>query len=212
MIKKTLLFVIGLTVLVLSNSGCALTPINAPTGIDTNEYSTFILTEGNVHFSFEFPIDYKIIKYDTHGWTFIGLVRSQLEKEWIDSDIRVTIYPSGSWLGSTDAHSALMNLMKFISSIGVYSDFKVRKWDLVDIAGYQGERCRYLYHCPKLFFILEDTDAEPKFKLPTNLHGESVAFSLDGFICEIIMRSIKEVANNDKVIFQHIIDTFKIIE
>lgn len=177
-----------------------------------SSYKRFILREGDAHFSFDYPRNYEELVNDVvAGWATVSFDRELVEEDWIieDSYFSVDVYEAGR-IGNPDAEAALESDITRIATHEYYSDFEILDRSSVSIAGVQGEQCVFSY-CYRE--AIPDVDDEgPFLKLPVIMIVRCVYFDYNGFIWEIWLQSTEGFAEEDKAHFEHILETFTILD
>ena len=172
-------------------------------------YTSHTLREGDAHFSFEYYDSYEKKASSLYsGHTMVYFNRSLMEEGLLDSSFYVLVYEAG-WLGNPDAEAALEDRIASYATDEYHRDFEILDRSSVTIAGVEGEQVTFCYYAERK--LVGDSEG-PFFKLPATLIARCVYFDHNGFIWEIFMKSIEEVAEEDKVHFEHIIETFTILD
>ena len=188
---RYLICIISVFILLFDVSGCR------------SSYEKFDLHGVDYHFSFEYPAN-----YEKEGVS-ISYSRSLLEKDWKDSWFRVRVYEAGKYNKPDNAKAALNSYITSLSAHEEYSEFKILKRLPININGVIGEQCTLSYYYSEAEQYL-DTDLS--IKLPATLVLRCVYFDYNGFICEIRMSSIEEIAEQVDSEFGHLIETFEILD
>lgn len=177
-----------------------------------SSYKRFTLREGDAHFSFEYPGNYEeVLTHVYSGWAAVSFDHELVEEDWIieSSYLRVDVYEAGR-RGNPDAEAALESAITRIATEEYYSDFEILERSSVSIAGVKGEQCTLSY-CYREEIPATD-DEGPFLKLPALMTVRCVYFDYNGFIWEIWLRSTEGFAEEDKAHFEHIIETFEILD
>ena len=191
-------------------AGCS-SHTSTPSTPSYTSYTRFTLREGDAHFSFEYPESYEKIAIDLHsGYAMVWFIRSLVEEDWIieDSYFRVQVYEAGQ-LGNPDAEAALESEITRIATSELYRHFEIRDRSSVSIAGVKGKQAIFTYYYPEAPLPL---DEGPFLKLPAFLIVRCAYFDYNGFIWEIWLQSTEGLAKEDKAHFEHIIETFTILD
>jgi hypothetical protein len=173
-----------------------------------SSYTRFTLVEGDVHFSFEYPSSYEETFNDVSSQSsMVSFDRSIVEENWIveDSYLRVHVYRAG-FVDGPDAEAALEATIASFATDEHYSDFEILDRSSVTIAGVEGEQVTFSYYYPEAIPSFDDEG--PFFKLPLTFIVRCACFEYNGFIWEIRLQSTEGVADEDKVHFEHILETF----
>ena len=171
----------------------------------------FTLSEGDAHFSFEYPRDYEErVTHVDPGWTMMYSARELVEEDWVieSSLLMVDVYEAGL-LGNPDAEAALESEITRIATHEHYIDFEILDRSSVSIAGVKGEQCVFSYYYPEK---APSFDEGPILKLPATIIVRCVYFDHNGYIWGIRLSSTEGLAGEDEAHFEHILETFKILE
>lgn len=194
---KLLLLVSVLLLLGTIFSGCR----------DVNSYKTFVLNEGTVHFSFEYRTYYKIDEVKPGGNTgvstkdlmYVTLISPRIAgtKDYTRIDI---IVDKPDWL-VPDAKSGIERAERNYSSWKYYK--LLDKFD-ISIDGLHAYRLDN-----EMINIVPAIAGTGK---PAIEVDRTVEFDAKGFVWFIQMTSDSSTAEADKADFEHILQTFKILD
>jgi len=190
------LAVVVLTMVLIASSGCS-------------GYQRFTLREGDANFTFTYPREYENTLTDTSlGWPWVTFNRSLLEEGWVDSSIVVNASELGHLRGHTSARATINDFI--ITVFKEAHELRVISRSPVTVSGVEGEQivCAYIQFPSYYDHIKGEGDVKEK----TPAIFRKVAFENDGMIWEIGMMSIEEVAEADEEIFNHILETFRILD
>lgn len=168
-------------------------------------YTRFTLREGDAHFTFEYPKDYDE-KYVSivSIFTRMTFCRSLLEEDWIDSWFRVRVSKVGWWSSYPDAKATLE--ADILWSADTFEDYQILERSPVSVAGVEGEQVISSY-------TAEHDDPHADYFMKEGLTvNRDIYFDHNGFIWEITMMSIEEMAEADEAVWEHILKTFKILD
>ena len=199
--KNILLFyVAGLSILGLAFSGCQ--------NSDVNSYKTFTLDEGTIHFSLEYRTYYKVkevkpgadtgdIVKDIMYLTLISpRVKATRDHTYIDV---ITAKPNEL---VPDAKTGIERAERNASS---WADYKLLDKYELTIDGVKAYRIDYQMR--NIVPAIAGVSNIPFIEVT-----REVNFDANGFVWMIQMRSDSSTAEDDKVDFEHIIQTFRILE
>jgi hypothetical protein len=195
---------------VVMSAGCS-SDTNDTSYTGPTSYRSYTLSEGLVHFSFEYPTNYdEMFTEMLHSWVAATSFRSIEEEGWIieRSYLYIFIVEAGG-IGTTDAEAALENEIESFASDEEYSDFEILDRSPVTIAGVAGEQVTFSYYFAE---TTPPCDGGPVLKLPATLIVRCAYFECNGFVWEIFLQSTEGVADEDEVHFEHILETFTILE
>ncbi len=199
MMKKIIYCVSFLLLINMIFSSCADTNVNS--------YKTFVLNEGTVHFSLEYRTYYRVDRVKPGDDT--GLVsKDTMDFELISPKIKQTndytrievIVEKPNTL-LPDAKSAIERAERNASS---WADYKLLDKYELTIDGVQAYRIDY----QNINIIPAIAGVPGK---PISVYRE-VHFDAKGFVWMIQMRSDSSTAEADKADFEHILQTFKILD
>ena len=176
------------------------------------------------------------------GLASVSFERSVVEDNWTieRSYLRVWVYEAGL-LDNPDAQAALENEIASFATNEDYRDFEILDRSPVTIAGVEGEQITFSYciveqdpilgsspgtiagaqgeqvtfcYCSYCDFETEPTlgGGEPTFKLPITLTVRCAYFDYNGFIWEIYLQSTEAFLDEDQAHFEHIVETFTILD
>lgn len=169
------------------------------------EYKTFTLKEDKLHFSFEYPASYRIVKgeigSDVHNEIHYALLGLELKRrEENHSWLEISYFSS-----SETSPNATATVERYLSTMSTQYDFKLLERKKVTIAGVQGE---------KIVFTTLDPNAKSfvPFTEKARLTHIDLTFDYRELIWSISIMSNEAVAETDKAAFEHMIKTFKILD
>jgi hypothetical protein len=164
-------------------------------------YKKYTQRDGIAHFSFEYSEDYKESYIDLlPAYTSVGYDRWQNDG-WFDSGFRVGVYKSG-WGDYQKASDLLDHDIQF--GYDSKEDYQILERSPISIDSIKGELLISSY--------TPGESHESDLKEPTLLINRTVYFDYKGLIWEINMISIEKVAEADEPIWEHLIETFKILD
>jgi hypothetical protein len=163
-------------------------------------YKTFSLEKGIGHFSFEYPARYKVeiteVRTDLQ-YTHVTF-SSPFSKELRDSTF-ITVFVAPPDDASPNSEALLE---KSLASAEVLDDFRFVERFSLTVAGVQGQEVVYSYG--RLVSNYENVRI-PEFM-------REVYFDRGGLIWSVSMRSNQSMAEADEADFEHVLQTFKILE
>jgi hypothetical protein len=208
--------------------GCAKPTSSTIDAINEN-YNKFTLREGDARFSFEYPTNYEeMVTYlhvgdETPAYVFgrytaVSFDRSIVEENQLleRSYLHVAAREASS-LDNSDAKAALEDeIAKFATSKN-NRDFEIIDRSPVTIAGVVGERVEFSYCQFQSDPFIEYEG--PYVELPITSIVRYVCFDHDGFVWSIFLESwpiflesTEGLAEEDGVHFEHILETFTILD
>jgi hypothetical protein len=196
--SHAVLVLIVMLVVMLNLTGCS------------DYYKKMSVTDGIAHFSFEYPSNYKpefqYLDDAPYERTRVGLFTIN-EESWVnvhEAGITVAIEKTGKrYSNSTDALEAEI---KWWTSRG-YKDFLLLERSKVIFAGVQSEQIVYSY----TYMHIEDVQINMHVvKTPTIVR--IIFFDYHEQIWFISVEAHGSYANQSKADFDHILQTFKILE
>ena len=199
--KNILLFyVAGLSILGLTFSGCQ--------NSDVNSYKTFTLDEGTIHFSLEYRTYYKVKEVKPGADTgYIGkdimvftLISPRVKETRDHTYINVIVDKPDELI--TDAKTGIERAERNASS---WADYKLLDKYELTIDGVKAYRIDYQMR--NIVPAIAGVSNIPFIEVT-----REVNFDANGFVWMIQMRSDSSTAEDDKVDFEHIIQTFRILE
>jgi len=175
---------------------------------NTDSYKTFVLDKGTVHFSLEYRTFYKVKEVKPGEDTgdvvrdimYLTLVSPLMKGAYDYTSIDVIADKPGYLL--TDAKSAIERAERLASSWG---DYKLLDKYELNIDGVKAYRIDYQHR--NIVPALAGVSNEPAIEVYREVH-----FDANGFVWMIQMSSDSSTAEDDKADFEHIIQTFKILE
>lgn len=176
---------------------------------DTTGYKEFIVSEGPVPFSLEYPVSYQKPSVDRTAEphitsvTFIRIVWEG-ERYSVLSTVDVSIYDATYY--STDASALLAESLRKFEDGFLYDDFQLLERSQIIVSGIQGEEIVYSYTWTPTW--RDHSTGED----PYVMRGRRIYFYSDGVIWELTLGSPLsevEIANAD---FEHILETFQILD
>jgi hypothetical protein len=181
--QQTLCIYLGLIALMVT------VPILA--GCNTSQYKTYTLKHDAVHFSFEYPSSYKkqseYLQSSELAPIGIRFVHRQPNAPSKDTVFAVNISrPAPEW---PDAKGAVARIISLGNTI------QVTEQSPITVAGISGELVVYL-----------------DSRMPNTPSVREVFFVFDGLLWNIGIYSDESEADQAKVDFDHILQTFKILE
>ena len=184
-----------------------LVALSIQSGCDSSGYKTFTLEEGIGHFTFEYPARYEVELVEERsdlGYTSVTLSGPgpNLKKGGMDyTFFDVFVDETNDY--SPDAGVALQHTLALVSE---WPDYQFLEQSTVSVAGVEGQQVVYFYDRGVREYP-EDPEPEP---LPTIMRD--VYFDHSGLIWLLAIRSNQAVAEDANVIFEHILETFKILD
>ena len=164
-------------------------------------YKKYTQRDGIAHFSFEYSEDYKESYIDLlPAYTSVGYDRWQNDG-WFDSGFYVRVFETG-WNDYKDATDLLEKNTQRLSDS--YKDYQILERSSVTVDNIKGEKLISSY--------TPGESHESDLKEPTLLINRRVYFDYEGLVWEIMMISIEKVAEADEPIWEHLIETFKILD
>ncbi len=168
------------------------------TSCESSGYNKYTQRKGIAHFSFEYPESYEESSYYIDSdYTSISHARWQND-DWLESWFKVRVFEVG-WAGYLDA----TDLLEHNIQLGTEEDYQILERSSIIIAGIKGE---------KLISSYTPDTYESDLKEPTLLINRKVYFDYNGFIWEISMISIEKVAEADEPGWEHLLETFRILD
>jgi len=180
---------------------------------NASDYHTLYLRGGLVDLHFEYPFDYANYFIDNYK-TSISMLFYRLESRrtpWAElldtkADSRFEIHAYGANETSVNrVNDAIEEELSHMEN--VIDDFQLLERSLVSAAGAVGEQIVYSYTLQYTFFfefgmMLENTPVK----------GRTIFFERDGNLFEISILSCAELYEEDKAGFEHILETFQILD
>jgi hypothetical protein len=179
-----------------------------------SKYETFSNNEGIAHFSFEYPGDMENLDiYRTDKYVAVYFIREIVEDGWFDRDLYVTVYkpPGFKGLSISDAKTLLEDYIILLDE-----DFKVSKVlerSPVNISEIPGELLVTTWDMMSPRIPLPDGALEgTPHQASLMMISRRAYFDQGGMVWKIQMESTEEVAEETKEDFEHILNTFKIMD
>lgn len=194
-----LLLLAMLLISLVMNAGCS-------------SYAKYTTHKESVRFSFEYPRSYE--EMSTYEFPFLVMVsfdRSIVEEnQLLERSYLCVTAREASLLDNPDAKAALEDEIAKFATNKNNRDFEIIDRSPVTIAGLVGERVEFSYcHFRDDPFI----DYEgPYVELPITSIVRCAYFDHDGFVWAIFLKSTEGLAEEDKAHFEHILETFTILE
>lgn len=166
----------------------------------TPGYKLFILREGVGHFSFEYPDDHEQGSLDIYSdITFVTFHRSLTEDIYYDSTFSIIIFQAGKF-NFPNANTALE--YDILLNNKATKDFQILERSSINIGGVEAE------------LLVNSCFPEKEFggfttKIQKN---RDIYFNHKGYIWDISMITMEEVAEVAQTYFDHMLETFKIID
>ena len=175
--------------------------------VDVNSYKTFTLTDGNVHFSLEYRAYYKIKEvhpsFDTgtpsDAFMDFTLISPKIKQTKDYTYIKVLVEKPGRLI--PDAKSQTERAENNASS---WANYKLLDKYMTTIDGIEAYRLDYQNQ--NIVPTLAGT-GKPAIGVYRELH-----FDAKGFVWMIQMSSDSSTADADKADFEHVIQTFKVLD
>ena len=196
-----LLMMITISISTLGITGCA--------GPTNSAYREFTLRMGSTHFSFEYPASYQKPHVD---WTALPQLTSVTILHVIGNggessiDSHIGIYLMYSKYYSTDAKALLESDLAEYENGSYVSDFKLLDRSQISVSGIQGEQFSYSHTW------YPDALSPKSSGNPYPMLGRIIYFYSDGVIWELSVDSPLSTAEQAKIDFDHILQTFKILD
>jgi len=181
-----------LLIAVIMSSGCS-------------GYKRFTLREGDAHFSFHYPKDYKNALTDIgSGYTWVTFERLLPDEVQAVSWFTVTVDKAGTGRGEyTDAKDALEYDISIRSKL---DNYQLLERSPVSVAGVAGEQLIWSHFSFSPYIKGES----PKETKP--MFSRHVYFDHGGLIWGISMTSIEKMAEETEQYFEHLLETFRILD
>ncbi len=166
-------------------------------------YETFTLERGIGHFSVEYPASYDIAKVEVrndeeHIYTHVAFISPYLKKEQVYTTIHFQVDTKSD--NFPNAEAMLEFLLSFHEK---WEDFKLLDRGSITVNGIQAQQIVYSYTSfPELVYH-KDTKVSVTVR--------EVYFDYGGLIWEISISSNTSTAEAANVHFEHILQTFKIL-
>jgi hypothetical protein len=174
-----------------------------------SEYKIFTLEKGIAHFAFECPYSYKTEKVEVRSdfeYTHIilsgpgvRLIEGGMDRTFIYLFIRTTSNDVPS------AESALEDELTFKSGLPL-KDYQLMERSQISVAGIDGEQLIYYWDMGVPEYP-DDPEPEP---IPTIMR--KVYFDYGNLIWTLSIRSNQAIVEEANAIFEHILETFKILD
>lgn len=179
-------------------SGCKQYDIVKTSG----EYHTFVMKGGLAKFSFEYPSTYELadINSNRDGGNDVTLYGPYVQSA---EETCITIHVGKPEDGQAGYLCYLEDFLRFEASS---PEFKLLERFGVTVAGNPGEEvvCSYLNY--------RGNEAMAKGIPPAPFVDRQVMFNHDGLVWDIFMKGLESTAEADKAIFEHLLETFKILD
>jgi hypothetical protein len=176
-----------------------ITPLIATGCTQCNGYKQLTVEEGIAHLSFEYPCNWEVgiieIREDL-GFTSITVL-SPFSEEGDSFWTFSIISPYEDW---PNAEAALEDSLSFWES---EIDFEILDRSAVEVAGVRAEQVVFFCRVPRDY---------PLGAEPTPVVKRSLYFEYDGLIWMIGSSSDQAVAEADNVHFEHMLETFRILD
>jgi len=194
--KLAIIFLVILSTLMLTLPGC-LSP-----------YRTFSYTQGVAHFKFEYPRDLEKVDVSrTDKYSGVYFTREIVKDGWFDMDLYILVDKAPE----LDARSRLeKDITRLEEALKVS---KVLERSPVVISGISGELVVSTYDLYSHRIPWPDPVFKGAPQGPELIEiSREVYFDNNGFAWYIRMTSTEEVAEEAKADFEHVINTFKILD
>ncbi len=173
-----------------------------------NTHKTFIMEEGVVHFSLEYPSKYKIDSNkpaETEGNRFEKSTYFSLDgplNQQVNDyvNILIAVAPPDDLIH--DAEGAIERAEKQAAKWDGYELFGKSE---IEVSGYQGYRIDY--RMVNIVPVIAGDSEEPRYSV-----YRDVRFDAKGYVWMIQISSDSSTAEEDKEDFEHILKTFKVLE
>jgi hypothetical protein len=155
------------------------------------------------HFSFEYPSYYHVALVEIeedHGYTDIAIEGPWQEEERISSSIDLFIIKADS--NYPDAKTVLERDLAFVSS---WPDFTLLERSATSVGGIPGEQFTFYYTGVHMVHPPPDAKATPAIML-------TVYFDYGGNIWSFGLTSSETTFDNDRIDFEYVLSTFKILD
>lgn len=157
------------------------------------------------YFSFEYPEGFEKLgnSYIDSEYVRISFYRSLLEEGYWDAwfNVRVYRYPM---FDHSSAAAAIEDEIQ--TSTTLFEDFKILKRTPVLVDNVEGELLVYSY------IPIKQTDEYSYLKGHPIVISRNIYFDYNGLIWTIDMASVEEVAEADEAVWEHLLETFKILD
>jgi len=163
-------------------------------------YNKYTQRKGIAHFSFECPESYEKSSYYLDSDHTSILHARHHNDGYLDSWFRVRVFEAG-WGDYSDATDLLEKNNQRLGDS--HEDYQILDRSSVSIDGVNGK---------KLISSYTPDTYESDLKESTLLINRKVYFDHNGLIWEIMMISIEEVAEADEPGWEHLLETFRILD
>ena len=195
MTKKFILLVIVLTVLLFTTSGCAL------------QYCRkYVLHGVDYRFTFEYPADYRILG----NGKLLYCARPALEGHWDNSWLWVKTTKKEKTGERENARKLLESDVSIYSTSEQYTDFEIIETNTFTVDGIEGDLRIFSYYNPNSPIL--GPPPGTTLKLPASMVARFAYFDYRGYIVELKISSTKEATEQANREFEHLLETFRIIE
>ena len=196
-----IILLVILFTLALTFSGCS-------------KYRTFTNNDGIAHFSFEYPGDIK--KSHIHrvdAFVNVHFRREIVKDGWFDKDLYIAAFKPPGFANTYISDAKTLLEQDIVCLDEAYEVSRVLERSPININEIQGELVVsiYDYHTPRMPLPdapLKGTPQQPSLMMMIR----SAYFNQGGLVWIIRMIYTEEVAEETTVDFEHIINTFKILD
>ncbi len=191
-------FLLGLAAVIL-----LITASLSVVGCERSGYETFTLERGIGHFSVEYPASYDIARVEVrndeeHIYTSVAFISPYLKKKQVYNAISIFVDTKSDSFPNAEA------AMEFsLSSHEKWEDFKLLDRGSITVNGIQAQQIIYSYTVLRDPMYFKDTQVSATER--------EVYFDYGGLIWEISISSNTSTAEAANVHFEHILQTFKIL-
>jgi hypothetical protein len=171
-------------------------------------YAKTSFRELGVRFGFEYPLSYGKPEVDRTGLPHlvtVGILPLAQNTEWYPLDPIITITLLNSKYYGTDVSSSLEGRLTEYKAGFPYLDFRLLARSPVTIDGAYGEEIVFSHTWTPNMYEGQKGESHP-------LNGRNVYFYSDGVIWEFSLASSFGTAEKANADFEHILQTFKILD
>jgi len=175
-----------------------------------------LLTEDKeiAHFSFEYPADLnEVVRSSEDDFICISLIREVVKDGWWDKSLSF-ITQKPPVIGYEEAYDAGSFIEAYITRLkDSFEVVQVLERSSVNISGISGEQVIYTYDDFSRRMPLLDAPLEGEPAGPSLIWiDRAIFFDYNGLVWFIRMKSTEETSEQTKLDFEHLIETFRILE
>ena len=182
----------------------------------SNGYKLLTEDEGIAHFSFEYPADLnevEFIRSSTDDFICVSLIREVVKDGWWDKSLSF-ITQKPPVIGYEEAYDAGSFIEAYITRLkDSFEVVQVLERSSVNISGISGEQVIYTYDDFSRRMPLLDAPLEGEPAGPSLIWiDRAIFFDYNGLVWFIRMKSTEETSEQTKLDFEHLTETFRILE